>query len=542
MEDAPRSEEAAPGLPGRLALPLVCAAACVLFVAGAILFYFGPAFASYFNSDAAVPALLANEVLRTGRLVPSTWYFGNDEIWILSPHLFTMPFVAAFGVSTLALKLGNLLCLGTMVSLLAVCVHRVTRSWPYAILVTAGVFAAFSGFQEGAVYSQTAYGWFTALFALLIHLALRIQSGAGDSWRLGDVRWSLGLYVLVLAALAAESSVRAAAYWVVPLVTVTLAFPISKTRSRALAGWTIGALLAGALIHHVILQHVLSAAGLSANFLKPPSEWRLNLLRIWVGLPGVTGWVQAPYASIPGALDRFRFCLMAFAGLVVLIAPAGDGPGSAECRFFARVSGVMLLVVLVALTIGRLNVDPGSDRYLVPPALLSLASFMAIVWCRLRANTWAITSVAAIFVLVFCGSAVILVSRSGPLTSNRPCEAPANVCQLTHVLATTDIRQGYATYWKANATTLVSAGRSRVCGVLLKPRVVPFRWLTPRDCFDPPTEPRYFLALDRAEIAAAGRDFLVSQEGTPDEIVKGGAYEIWIYTTANAKLDWLRGP
>jgi hypothetical protein len=543
MDDNVGLEGATPSRFERWALPAVSLVACALFVVCAIRFYLGAHFAGTMNSDAAVPVLLADEVLRTGRPVPSTWYFGNDEIWTLAPHLFALPFVAAIGVSTLALKFGNFLCLGVMVWFLALCMRRVTRSWPYAMLVAAGVFAAFSAFQEQAVYSQTAYGWFTALFAVLIYLALRIQDErGGDTWRLGDVPWSVGLYVFVLLALTVESPMRAAAYWVVPLVAVTLIFPIARVRSRALAGWTLCTFLAGALLHHIISQHVLSQAGLTVELFKPFAEWRANLVRIWVGLPLLTGSVHAPYVSLPGALDRIRFCVFVVASVVVMIAPVGRGPCSTECRFLARVSASMLLVALAALTVGQLNVGPESDRYLIPPALLSTASFMGVLWCRFRAHIWALSAVAALFVLMFCGSAVMFLSSSGPIALDRPCDGPANVCELESVLATTGVRRGFATYWKGNATTLLSSGRIKVCGVLLRPRLVPFRWLTPKDCFDTPAEARFFFALDRTEIATAGRDLLVAEVGKPDEIVTRGAYEVWIYTTANAKLGWLSRP
>jgi hypothetical protein len=187
-----------------------------------------------------------------------------------------------------------------------------------------------------------------------------------------------------------------------------------------------------------------------------------------------------------------------------------------------------------------LNVDPAATRYLMPPALLSLASFMAILWCRWRTRTWTIAAVAASFVLIFCGAAVMRLSHSVPIAIDRTCEAPASVCQLKDALASTGIARGYATYWKGNVTTLASGGQVKVCGVLLKPRLAPLRWLTPTDCFDPPTGSRYFLALDRTELAVAGRAFLISEAGAPDQVLTSGAYEIWIYTTMHAKLDWLQ--
>ena len=107
------------------------------------------------------------------------------------------------------------------------------------------------------------------------------------------------------------------------------------------------------------------------------------------------------------------------------------------------------------------------------------------------------------------------------------------------MLAKTGLRRGFATYWKGNLTTVISEGRIETCGVSLKPQLAPFRWLVSKDCFDPPAD-RYFLALTRPEIAAVGRPLLISEAGAPEQIVTADEYEIWIYSAASAKLDWLR--
>lgn len=542
MEEAVRSHDSAPDKTSRIALWLICAAACALFVVGAIRFYFGPDFALFFDSDAAVQVLLANEVLQTGNVLPTTWYFGNDEIWTLSPHVFVMPFVAAFGVSTLPLKLGNMLCVGVMVIFLTLPLHRITRSWPYSILVAAGVFAVFSGFQEVFVYLQTAYGWFCAQFAILIYLALRMQDERGpEPWRLfGRVRWTTALYALFLVNLAIDSWLRAATYWVVPAVAVALVFPISKTRSRAFAISTAMLFLAGVLLHVVISRHVLSHAGVTASLLQPISKWQTSLATVASGLPVAIGYAKAWYATFFGVLGGVRFCFFLIAAFVVLFASPGNGPGSAECRFFARLSSVMLLVVLAVLMVGNLATTAVSVRYLLPPALLCLAAFMAILWCRFSSSAYGIAAIAALFVLTFCGGAVELVSRNGPVAFGRDCDAPANICRLAKVLAQMDIRQGYATYWKSNVTTVALKGRNRTCGISPAPNLAPFRWLISKDCFDPPTDDRYFLAFDRAEIADFGREHLISEAGTPEQVVKGDEFEVWIYVTAKANLDWLR--
>jgi hypothetical protein len=523
----------------RIALMLICAVACALFVFGAIHFYFGPAFAFYFSSDSAVPVLLANEVLRTGHLLPTTWYFANDEIWTLSPHLFVLPFVAALGMSTLALKLGNLLCLGAMIGLLALPLHRITRSWPYSILVAAGVLAAFSRYQELTIYGQTAYGWFCAQFALLIYLALRMQDESATAPS-GLRSWTAAVYALFLVNLSIDSPLRTAVYWVAPVIAVALVFPPSKSRARALAAWTLLAFAVGFALHRLISGHVLGQAGTTSSLMGPIGNWGASLAIVGSGTAKVIAdlwpWKATPF----DALGVLRYCFFAIAAVVVLFAAVGHGPGSGECRFFARVSGAMLLSVLAVLTVGHLAVDGGSARYLVPPALLCLAALMAILWCRLGTSTYGITAIAALFVLAFCGGAAVLVSSQGPIAFDRDCDAPTGICRLVSELAKTGVNHGYATYWKSNVTTVASKGAITACGVVLAPHLAPFRWLVSKDCFDPSIGDRYFLALTQPEIASVGRAFLIAEAGAPDQIVTADEYEIWIYGSTTAKSDWLR--
>lgn len=525
----------------RIGLGCICLAACVLLLVAAIRFYFGPEFAATFNSDAAVPVLLANEVLRTGRLLPATWYFGNNEIWTLSPHIFAIPFVAVFGVSTLALKLANLLCLGIMIIFMALPLHRITRSWPYSVLVATGVVAPFSLFQELFVYSQTAYGWFCAQFALLAYLVLRMrdEDPREAASLVRPVGWTTALYALVLANLAVDSPLRAAVYWVAPMVAVVVALRLSRVRAQTLAVSTLVAFLAGVMTHFAISRYVLAQAGTTTQ-LKPISEWGVSFATVMRGLPFLIGYAQEWRALLTDGLNAVRLCFFALAALLVLFAPAGDGPGSVECRLFARVSSAMLLTVLAVLIVSGLALDVTAERYLVPPALLCITALMAILWCRVRASACGILAIAALFMLAFCGGAVVLLSR-GTLAFERGCDAPENICRLEAALAKTGVHKGYATYWKSNVITVASHGAIETCGLALtQKQIMPFRWLVSRRCFDAPSEESYFIAFDQAEITKAGRAFLSAQAGTPDQVVVESEYEIWIYATAKANLDWLR--
>jgi hypothetical protein len=145
----------------------------------------------------------------------------------------------------------------------------------------------------------------------------------------------------------------------------------------------------------------------------------------------------------------------------------------------------------------------------------------------------------ALFALTFCGGSVLTAMKLGSGPSSPDCDAPANICQLRTELLQRGLRIGYATYWNANVTTLTSQGKVTVCGVTLVPRITPFRWLVSKDCFDPPKDDRYFIAMTRAEAAQIDRDALIAETGPPDEVARGAAYEIWIYRTEQSRLSWL---
>jgi hypothetical protein len=133
---------------------------------------------------------------------------------------------------------------------------------------------------------------------------------------------------------------------------------------------------------------------------------------------------------------------------------------------------------------------------------------------------------------------MLYVKRTNAAFSSE-CGAAAHICQLQTTLLRNSLHAGYASYWNANATTLSSSKQVRVCGILLRPRLVPFRWLVSKDCFDPPQEERYFIVLAREERQQVDRASLVADAGAPESVITEGDYEIWVYKTADANLSWL---
>jgi hypothetical protein len=336
----------------------------MLFACTTGWFVFGAAFDVLQNSDASVAGLLADEILRKHNFLPNTWYFANDEIWTVSTQIFALPFVASMGLTPLALKLANLLVLAVVLGLFTLPIYRVTRSLPFSMVVALGVLACFSVLQAQLVYVQPPYAWFCAQFAALIYLALRMQEDLNEE-ALRSSRglvWTAILYVLVLLNVAAENPVRAAVYWLVPIIIVCVVFPVSRPRAFVVLSLSVLATLVGTPLHFVLAKRLLVLPGAAGPLLQPVDHWIPSLSALLEGL-----WVQAGYtpnrssaAVFDGGAIRALFFLVA-AAAVWFVAPSGST--SIECRFFARLAGTMLLTVLGILMVGNLVHDLEAIRF-----------------------------------------------------------------------------------------------------------------------------------------------------------------------------------
>ncbi len=526
----------------------VCGVFGIVFLAE-LWFFFRYGFGSLLNSDAAVTALLAEETWSKTSLLPSGWYYGNDDIWILSPQMFALPFVALLGASSIALMLGNLLGLACVGGAMALLAHRLTGRWAIALVLALGICALFSSLQRDAVYVQLAYGWITAKLALLAFLSLRIfVREEGESRYGGRVRWEVFAYAALLFLLAAESPPRAIAYWCLPVAIVCFLHDadILPRRSAArLFALTAGAALAGALLHILLRQHLIVLGGANAFAVKPMDAWGSNLEVLWKGLPLLVGYEPIGLASpttpdVALALVRLGFFVAVIVGMVMAWRRLpGENGGQV---LFLRYTAVMMAVSVVLFVIGNLAVGPLSVRYLMPAALLALIAFMVRILRCLRAEPLRGLVFLTAFATAFCGGGALAAYRYKAFLGPTSCTAPAHICRLLATLRQAQLTHGFATYWNANVTTLAAASAVTVCGASLQPPLSPFRWLVSKDCFDPARYTgRYFYAFTKAEALALDHAAFEAEAGPPVDVLRTDEYDIWVYESGigNSRLNWL---
>lgn len=491
------------------------------------------------NSDAAVPVLLADEILRKGSFFPGTWYYANGEIWTLAPQVLALPFVLVLGVATLALKLANATALLLAVGCVALVVRTIARSWVFALIVALGVLAPVSTHHVGVVYVQAAYGMVLAQLALLTYLSLRILDRIEERASPGNWIW-IG-YAALLVQFAVGSPLRVLVYWMIPLsvaCVATLRFWQRRDIVRLLVV-SAAILVLGAALHEWMQAHLLVKPGASASGPQPIEYWPQTAHRLWQLARGFSDYGPLqPFWSAPASAAfrwlRMTAFVLALAAPILIVRPSrADSPKSV---FFTVLSIAMFGVVLAVLVvIGR-----PVGRYLLPPLLMCLAALLTTLRLRLSAHALAYSVATGIFVIAFLGGAFFRSLSLPRVARDSACDAPALACNLRTALAQRGLHKGYATYWNANVTTLASNGDIRVCGFSAATHAKPFRWLVSKDCFDPPsTHDRYFVAFRREEVARIDRDAYIADLGRPDSIANTPDYEIWIYEPGPHRTDWL---
>ncbi len=521
-----------------VAWALVCLAASV----GAlwtVVTFFGPAFADLVNSDAAVPPLLAAEMLRTHAWVPSSWYYVNDDIWVLGPQLDALPFVLAWGPGSRALAAGNLLGLAVSGVCVFLLCQRLVGNRAAALLVTLGVLAPFSQIQVDMVYVQLAYGWIFGYLCLLLFLVLCILECTASSIHEMLSRPLLWVYAVLVLLLFAGNMARGLVYWMVPVLGVCLLEAHAgraRARSLAVALATVVAAALGCVLHFA-LRAGLHVQAWDALF-RTKSGLVTKLRVACEGLPLLVGAPPAlgsGWLSPEGSLAALRVACYGLAAIVLVLVWRRASTLPAGMRVGARVASLLFASVTVAFLVSRMVSSPLAIRYLLPPALLGLLTLLSAFGQRLGPRSATFLGVTAVFATAFVGGGVF--RTSGPRLVP-PCAGESRLCASLAMARSNGLRSGFATYWNANALTLASEGHVGVCPISPDPPLKPERWLASSACLAPERYRDGFLVLlsatEKQGPTAAG---VVATLGEPSRRESAGTFEVWTYGASETR-DW----
>ncbi len=507
-----------------------------LTVAGLALF-FVTGFRDRLSSDAAVSLLLARHMLETHTWLPGDWYYANGDLWILGPQVVALPFVAAWGVTPLALACANALGLALIFLCACVLARAAGGRWPIAVLAGSVTIALYSHFQREFVIEQLSYGWMSAKLMLIVAAAI---AWLRDTERT-PARPRFGLIALAYAALlcvwTAENPVRPLLYFVLPFGAVLVLHRPRATRALLALGAIIAiALGAGGLLRHVLLARVEMVPGLESFHLVAPGEW---LRHFGILITGVRHLYGADALGAPAAplLDAGLALLrvLVFPAIAIVLWRSASAKTDRRPLETGALDLVLVAFVLIA---GSTLADALSARYLIPAWHLALVGFV-VASQSMAERRW----IVALLVLAFPLGGLLNagnIERAHSSTDTAGFPHPPPLDGLIEAVRGSGLKHGFASHRYANAATARSEGDITICDIGFDPAPQPMRWLNDRACAAPERyEDGFFIVLGPGESNAAREASMRATLGTPAKVISADGYSIWTYPKETGRRDWL---
>ena len=74
-------------------LPLLGAFTLLSLVLYEVSFYIFKTYRAFFNSDAAIANILAEEIVYSGTFFPTHWWYVNNDLWVFYKQILVIPWV-----------------------------------------------------------------------------------------------------------------------------------------------------------------------------------------------------------------------------------------------------------------------------------------------------------------------------------------------------------------------------------------------------------------------------------------------------------------
>ena len=435
----------------------------------ALGFYIFCSYQAFFNSDAAIANILAEEIVRSGEFFPKTWWYVNDDLWVFYKHLLLIPWVMAGENSFLAHGVSVSLVIGVTMTVLVLLLRALGLSKAAALMGCVIIGLGYSPLYLREVYGEAAYTWYFAFIISFLFLLLRTNQS--DSGRCA--RPPLFAILLVLVYLVVlENPVRFLIYYIVPFFGAFLLLLYAER--EALLGsekddWRaalfpriipavaiIGVLLLGIISYKRLLAEVLHAEGANNALLVPLQDLPFHLAYSVLGLLSFIGaeWQgKVELASVEGVVSLLRLGFYPVALVLPAYYAKRNFPRLDQGqRYFVALSYLGFALIFGLYSVSTLHENAyaarNNIRYIIP-YLMMIMVCPVVIWRFFPQAARAVLVVA--FLLAFVGTWKNISPEGWRETASSRTE-------LIAALKSRGLVTGYAPYWDSHVYTVLSKG------------------------------------------------------------------------------------
>ncbi|MFA7381835.1 MAG: hypothetical protein WC001_00140 [Desulfurivibrionaceae bacterium] len=481
---------------------------------GGLGFYIFCSYQAFFNSDAAIANILAEEIVRTGTLFPKDWWYVNDDLWVFYKHLLLIPWVMAGENGFFAHAVSVSLVIVTTMLLLAGLLRSLGLSKTAAAMGCVVIGLGFSPLYLREVYGEAAYTWYFAFLLAFFLLVKKTGPPAAGKFA-GAALTAVFLGLLYLVTM--ENPVRFLVYYVVPFALALAAFFFLEQEAPAeaeqstwrellmprlpLAAAGCGVILLGAFSHKLVFAGLHNAAGANHAILIAMQKLPEHVAHSFLGLMNFIGaeWgAEVEMASLAGVTALLKLGLYPLA----LVLPAFYAWKNLYLldrgqRFFLLLSYLGFALIFFIYSISSLHDNAyaarNNIRYIIP-------YLMMLLLCPVLLWRFFPKPVKAVLLLA------MLIAALGSWRNISPPDWRDKAGERRMVVNTLQERglsNGYAPYWESHVYTVFSKGKVRIRPLDIDCRGVDrCLWLTSDSWHEPGyTTGRVFVLVPKERLA-----------------------------------------
>jgi len=440
---------------------------------GSLGLYIFCSYQAFFNSDAAIANILAEEIVRAGEFFPKTWWYVNNDLWVFYKHLLLIPWVMAGENSFFAHGVSVALVIGVTMAVLVMLLRNLGLSKTAAMMGCVVIGLGYSPMYLREVYGEAAYTWYFAF--ILSFLLLPLKAGRPDSGKIS--RQVLFVLLLVLVYLVViENPVRFLIYYIVPFFAAFLVLLYAE-RQALLEGGADGckarffpklipaaavlaALLLGAFSHDFLLGRLNHAGGANQALLVPVQQLLFHFAYSVLGFLNFIGaeWGEkVVLASVEGVFSLLKLGFYP----VALFLPAYYGWKNfahmeQRQRYFLLLAYLGFGVIFFLFSVSTLHdgafAARNNIRYIIPYLMMILVC-PVVIWRFFPPLAKALLVVTLVLAI---GGSWKNISPEGWQ------ETVKAQTDLIGTLKSRGLSDGYAPYWDSHVYTVLSKGEVRI--------------------------------------------------------------------------------
>lgn len=527
------------GLYGATTLFLFGAAAAML------AFYLVVTYRALLHSDAAMKLTLAQEMAHQWSLFPRGWNYVNDIV-IIFPTLIAAPLSLFFAPSFPLHAFVDIVAAGFLLWAAYLAARAAGIQGPLRWLPATMLASGLSPEFAEAVYGQSAYSGTVLILLLIAGSGARYLAQTAPTQSRSPARRDLAVVALFIAAGVAGGE-RGIATYAAPLMLALIGYHVftgednAAYRQRAISLFTVTlvATLAGALafsaLKHLVNFHqgaIGQPFSTNAQIINHLQLLTGNWLTLFDALPPGGKRFSIGVAGIFAA--RLGVCVVVFFLPILLLARLQSL--SAQLRFLVLFHASVLATTVYMLVFTGIMVDNvhGAPRYLVPlvpSAFLVLAAWLADAAPRWKTDGAILGWMLSLALLMLSPTQLVAPAFSNwPFVTQGLRQNPH--AGIAKVLEDAGLHRGFASYWNAGVTTILTGDDIRVAPVSISDGAlpIPFHHLTAEHWYESdPTLSSSFLLLDQTDRNQLNWPALDLALGPPSRTLKSGKYEILVY-------------